>query len=141
MIGFRQSHYTSKESEEVVNVTVTVQEGVLDKSVTFLLMTSDGTAKSKILMKHIQFKCKIVKCNCIQQILAGSDYSEGRISLTFDSSTTSHTVSIPIVNDELVEGDEFFTCLLLSVDELSSTNIVMLQNEVVVSIVDTSGKF
>ena len=73
--------------------------------------------------------------------LGGSDYSEERISLTFDSSTTSHTVSIPIVNDDLVEGDEFFTCLLLSVDELSSTNIVMLQNETVVSIVDTSGKF
>ena len=72
--------------------------------------------------------------------LGGSDYSEERISLTFDSSTTSHTVSIPIVNDDLVEGDEFFTCLL-SVDELSSTNIVMLQNETVVSIVDTSGKF
>ena len=72
--------------------------------------------------------------------LGGSDYFEERISLTFDSSTTSHTVSIPIVNDDLVEGDEFFTCLL-RVDELSSTNIVMLQNETVVSIVDTSGKF
>ena len=53
MIGFSQSHRTSKESEEVVNVTVIVQEGVLDKTVTVSLITSDGTAKSKILMKHI----------------------------------------------------------------------------------------
>ena len=56
VIGFSQSHYTSKESEEAVNVTVTVQEGVLDKSVTISLMTLDGTAKSKILMKHIKVK-------------------------------------------------------------------------------------
>ena len=52
MIGFSQSHHTYKESEEVVNVIVTVQEGVLDKTVTISLITSDGTAKSKILMKH-----------------------------------------------------------------------------------------
>ena len=51
MIGFSQSHHTSKEFEEVVNVTVTIQ-GVLDKAVTISLITSDGTAKSMILMKH-----------------------------------------------------------------------------------------
>ena len=78
--------------------------------------------------------------NYVLLILGRSDYFEERISLTFDSSTNSHTVSIPIVNDDLVEGDEFFTCLL-SIDELSSTNIVMLQNETVVIILDTSGKF
>ena len=133
MIGFRQSQYTSKESEEVVNVSITVQEGVLDKTVTISLITSDGTAKSKILMKKLII-------NKFLHILGGSDYSEERISLTFDSLTTSHTVSIPIVNDDLVEEDEFFTCLL-SMDELSSTNIVMLQNETVVSLLDTSGKF
>ena len=52
MIGFNQSHHTSKESEEVVNVTLTIQKGVLDKAVIISLITSDGTAKSKILMKQ-----------------------------------------------------------------------------------------
>ena len=47
VIGFSQRHHISKESEEEVNVTVTVQEGVLNKTVTILLITSDGTAKSK----------------------------------------------------------------------------------------------
>ena len=94
-------------------------------------------------MELLKVKIHLIKCKCklvsILPILDGSDYSEERISLTFDSSTTSHTVSIPIVNDDLVEGDEFFTCLL-SVNELSSTNIVMLQNETVVIILDKSGK-
>ena len=56
MIGLSKSHHISKESEEVVNATVTVQEGVLDKTVIISLITSDGTAKSKILMKHIKVK-------------------------------------------------------------------------------------
>ena len=56
VIGFSQSHHISKEYEEVINVMVTVQEGVLDKSVTISLITSDGTAKSKILMKHMKVK-------------------------------------------------------------------------------------
>ena len=53
VIGLSQSQHTSKEYEEVVNVTVAVQEGMLDKTVTISLVTSDGTAKSKILTKHI----------------------------------------------------------------------------------------
>ena len=56
VIGFSQSHHISKEYEEVINVMVAVQEGVLDKSVTISLITSDGTAKSKILMKTYESK-------------------------------------------------------------------------------------
>ena len=56
-------------------------------------------------------------------IVDGSDYLGVRQRLTFDDGTTSITISIPIINNDILEDDEEFLGQLTS---SMDSNVVML---------------
>ena len=68
---------------------------------------------------------------------AGSDYSSISSTLTLTSSTTMVEVSIPIIDDSVVEMDEQFTVVLSS----SDPSVVISANyHATVTIVSNDGK-
>ncbi len=80
------SNATVTVSEGIGNVVVTlVRSGVLTSPVTVNFATADGTA------------------------LAGSDYRATNGTVTIPANVNSKTISIPIINDTVVENDETFT--------------------------------
>ena len=64
---------------------------------------------------------------------ASSDYTTVSMDLTFNSGTTTQTVMIPIVGDNVVESTESFTVSLTSADGAvtlnPSTTTVTIQND------------
>ena len=60
---------------------------------------------------------------------AGSDYTARSGVLTFLAGETGHTVSVPILNDSLVEGDETFTLELSSASTNSATATATIQDD------------
>ena len=64
---------------------------------------------------------------------ASSDYTTVSIDLTFNSGTTTQTVMIPIIGDNVVESTESFTVSLTSADSAvtlnPSTTTVTIQND------------
>ena len=65
---------------------------------------------------------------------APADYGSRTETLVFDSSSNTQCVSIPIVMDTIVEGDEDFTVILESPDEVN-----LMPDMGNVTITDTSG--
>ena len=53
---------------------------------------------------------------------ASSDYTTVSVDLTFNSGTTTHTVMIPIIGDNVVESTESFTVSLTSADSAVTLN-------------------
>ena len=64
---------------------------------------------------------------------ASSDYTTVSVDLTFNSGTTTQTVMIPIIGDNMVENTESFTVSLTSADSAvilnPSTTTVTVQDD------------
>ena len=68
---------------------------------------------------------------------ASSDYTSVSMDLTFNSGTTTQTVMIPIVGDNVVESTESFTVSLTSADSAVTLN----PSTTTVTIQDDDSKF
>ena len=70
---------------------------------------------------------------------AGSDYTPVTTDLTFNSTNaaTPQTVTIPILDDLLLEGSEIFNVFLTT----NNSNVTLLPNLTTVTIEDVEGKF
>ena len=70
---------------------------------------------------------------CTLNFTIGEDYNYGSGSymVVFDDSTTIFYLSIPIINDNIVEDDENFT---LTIDELSLPSDINIGDETTVAI-------
>ena len=56
-------------------------------------------------------------------LIAGSDYtSPGVVTLTFNSTTTSQTVSVTILDDDILEDNETFVGNLNTTDKMVDIN-------------------
>ena len=86
-IGFNTPNYTLSESAGSALLSVT-RGGATSTTVTVHYETQDGLAR------------------------AGSDYTAQAGTLTFGPGETLKTISIPILDDDLPEGDETFTLIL-----------------------------
>jgi len=86
-VGFSQSYYTVSESVGTAQVNVT-RGGATNTAVTVHYETQDGSAR------------------------AGLDYTAQSGTLTFGPGETLQTISIPILADDLPEGDEGFHLIL-----------------------------
>jgi hypothetical protein len=62
----------------------------------------------------------------------GLDYEYASGTLTFDAGQTSATISVQIINDKLLEGDETFTVVLSNV----SSGATIIDNTAIVTIID-----
>jgi hypothetical protein len=89
-LQFSSSGFSVAESATSVTITVTRTGGSFG-AVSVDYATSDGSAT------------------------AGSDYTAGTGTLTFDEGVTSQSFSVAILDDELVEGDEAFNVTLSNV--------------------------
>ena len=68
--------------------------------------------------------------------LAMVDYTVTSSDLTFDAATSSQTVTIPILEDDIVEGSETITVTLTSTDPAAILN----PQSASVTIEDNDGK-
>ena len=68
---------------------------------------------------------------------ASSDYTTVSMDLTFNSGTTTQTVMIPILGDNVVESTESFTVSLTSADSAITLN----PSTTTVTIQDDDSKF
>ena len=75
-------------------------------------------------MKQVDLECALLKLPS-PLLIAGSDYtSPGAVTLTFNSTTTSQTVPVIIVDDEILEGNETFFGNLATTDDRIDINPV-----------------
>jgi hypothetical protein len=112
IIGFEQTMYMVDEEAGQVTVGVAVLDGVLNRTVDIAFTTQDGSATSG----------------------APSDYTEVTRTLNFAPATTRIEVTIPIVDDDIVESVEnFFAMLAL---ETVGANVIVDPARTQINIVD-----
>ena len=71
--------------------------------------------------------------------LAGSDYTEVTMQFNFTASTRSQVLPLVLMEDGIVEQEEFFT-LRLEVLNQDGFNVQLIQDQAVITIVDADGK-
>ena len=106
--------YSGSESDREIQVSVVVQ-GELSGPVVVRVFTVDGTA------------------------LSGSDYQNINQTLTFSPINTTITISVPILDDQVDEDQEFYIVKLVLVDE--QQNVQIQPDEATVFVEDNDGKF
>jgi len=111
-IGFSPSNYTIDETTGSVTFTVQVLGGTLETSVQVTVSTADGTATSTDPADFVA--------------LAGE-------VLEFNATTLSQTITVTIVNDNILESDEDFFALLdttnsaVTLDPRTATAVIQEQ--------------
>ena len=123
-----------------VNVTLSLLSGTLARGLSVVLVTSlnDGTATGGIVF--VTFMCSVIlKCNALKPfliILAMLDYSFTSSEVTFSATTSSQVVTIPILEDTILESSETINMTLMSVDPAAILNPA----SAVITIEDNDGK-
>ena len=115
-IGFEMEVYPAREDQDVVLVCARVQAGSLQRQVSVLLLTRNGSAT------------------------APEDYSATAesVALVFGESTAEvQCVNVSLENDEVLEGVEMFEVVLDSGDE---ERVTLSPERAVVVITDDDGK-
>ena len=121
------------ESDDSVVLTVRVLMGTLMKSVTVNFTTEDISAIG-LLNLYLYILATIYYI----YYTAGSDYSPiGPLSLTFDESTDSIEVTVPIIEDNIAEDIESFNGLLST----SENSVVLDPSLAIIQIEDNDSKF
>ena len=119
-IGFNKTAYSVSEDAGSVSVTLSVQTGGLDRDVIVTLSTVNGTALCKIkyeTQSHLAF-ISTTSCICI----AGEEYTPVFTNVTFNASTPTQIVNIPILDNEIVAGSTMFSVSLTSADPAAILN-------------------
>ena len=76
-------------------------------------------------------------CTLYSSIAGGVDYTSVSVELTFDSDTMSICRRVPIMDDQLDEGDEMFRVTLTTDDPDTSLD----PEDAIVTIIDDDGEF
>ncbi len=109
VVQFARAYYTNSEAGPLAVLTV-VRSGALTETVSVDYMTDDETA------------------------FAGEDYTEAAGTITFGPGVSSRTVSVPVLNDGLVEEDETFVVSLLNpvgaqIGEVDTAAVLIVDND------------
>ena len=119
-IGFNAVTYSVLEDAGIVHVTVSVMNGTLARNVVVTLSTvSGGTATGKFNKRS---SCTHQYKYFLPTSPAGTDYIDVTITLMFDATTSTQMVTVPILNDNVVEDIEFINLTLTSVDSAVTLN-------------------
>jgi len=134
-IGLNPDSYSVAEDAGSVSVTVSALSGALERGVFVVLVTSvnDGTATGGNL-----FVCFIL-LKCIKPFLitpATLDYSFISSELMFSTTASSQVVTIPILNDTILESSETVNVTVTSIDPAAILNPA----SAVITIEDNDGK-
>ena len=112
-IGFDQVTYSVLEDVGSANVTVSILSGNLARNAVVTLLVSGGTATGKI-NKHFSWTSNPTISS--YTFPAETDYTEVTITLTFGATIITQMVTVPILDDSVVEDTEFINLALTSVD-------------------------
>ena len=93
----------------------------------------DGTVDVTILRTNGSDGVVSIDYDTIDDSAQGDDYTAVSGTLTFADEETSKTVTIPIVNDDLVEGHEFFS---FTIDHLVGDATLLAPRTALINIVD-----
>ena len=118
-IGFRSTTYSGSEDADSVSVTVSVQAGTLDRNVIVTLSTINGTAMCKFQSETQQ---QLVYFSHFLICIAGEEYIPVSTNVTFNASTPTQTVKIPILDNEIVADSTMFSVSLTSADPAAILN-------------------
>ena len=124
--GLNPVNYSVAEDAGGVNVTLSLLSGTLARGLSVVLVTSlnDGTATGGIAF--VAFMCSVIlKCNALKTFLitlATLDYSFTSIEVTFSATTSSQVVTIPILEDTILESSETINVTLTSADPAAILN-------------------
>ena len=138
-IGFDTTAYTINETDSTVSrsVSVSVQGSTtLARDVVVTVQTVDGTATGRALIHR--------RCRCVIHVLsflppASSDYTTVSMNLTFNAGTTTRTVMIPILGDNVEEDNETFTLSLTNM--AGETAVTLNPQTTTVTINNDDGKW
>ena len=135
VIGFNQATYTVREDAGSVTVSVSVMSGTISQDVIITLSTVPGgiatggiiALRSMYWIHHTRYICATNSLHLISP--AGSDYTPVTTDLTFNSINAAipQTVTIPILDDLLLEGFEVFNVTLTT---NNSTSILLQDSNV-----------
>ena len=138
--GLNPVNYSVAEDAGGVNVTLSLLSGTLARGLSVVLVTSlnDGTATGGIVF--VAFMCSVVlKYNALKPFLitlATLDYSFTSSEMTFGATTSSQVVTIPILEDTVLEISETINVTLTSADPAAILN----PTNAVITIEDNDGK-
>ena len=119
-IGFNTVAYSVLEDTGSVNVTVSVLNGTLDRNIVVTFSTESGGTATGTSNEH-SF-CSLMKAYSLSTIPAGTDYNDTTVTLTFDATFSTQMVTVPILDDNVVEDTEFINLTLTSVDSAVMLN-------------------
>jgi len=120
--GLDPANYSVAEDAGSVSVTVSLLSGTLERGVSVILVTSlnDGTAIGRTLF--VPFMCSIILKYDVLITLARVDYSFTSSEVTFSAITSSQVVTIPILDDTILESSETINVTVTSVDPAAILN-------------------
>ena len=120
--GLDPANYSVAEDAGSVSVTVGLLSGTLARGVSVVLVTSlnDGTAIGRTLF--VPFMCSIVLKYNVLITLARVDYSFTSSEVTFSPTTSSQVVTIPVLDDTILESSETINVTITSVDPAAILN-------------------
>ena len=122
IIGFNKTAYSVSEDAGYVIITLSVQIGALDRDVVVTSSNVNGTAMCKFLK---QLKSTMAASMLILHCLissAGEEYTHVSTNVTFNASTSTHKVNIPILDNEIVADSTMFSVSLTSADPAAILN-------------------
>ena len=117
VIGFEKLVYSGRETDQEIQVSVGVVQGELSSPVVVRIFTANGTA------------------------LSDSDYQSVNQTLTFSPINTTITISVPILDDQVDEDQEFFIVKLILEPLEEQQNVQIQPDEATVFVEDNEGKF
>jgi len=138
--GLNPVNYSVAEDAGSVNVTLGLLSGTLARGLSVVLATSfnDSTATGGIVF--VAFMCFVLlKYNALKPFLitlAMLDYNFTSSEVIFNATTSSHVVTIAIVDDIDLESSETINVTLMSVDPASILN----PGSAIITIEDNDGK-
>ena len=120
--GLDPANYSVAEDAGSVSVTVSLLSGTLARGVSVILVTSlnDGTAIGRTLF--VPFMCSIILKYNVLITLARVDYSFTSSEVTFSATTSSQVITIPILDDTILESSETINVTVTSVDPAAILN-------------------
>ena len=119
-IGFYTVAYSVLEDTGSVNVTVSVLNGTLARNTIVTFSTESGGTATGMFNEH-SF-CSLMKAYSLSTTPAGTDYNDTTVTLTFDATISAQMVTVPILDDNVVEDTEFINLTLTSMDRAVMLN-------------------
>ena len=139
-VEFTQTQYTGSEATGFVMVTLKLVGGTSSNPFNVTVTPSE---QSPVSAKGNSVMCMIMCWLKSVWLTGGVDFDTTTLTATFDSGMTMSSVSVPVIDDDIIEVDETFS-ITLSFSTPSSVNkgiTLGARYNAIVTITDSTGKY